>query len=93
MGREMQMARPWPGKDDLFDRIGAFLDHQRLSPDPAHYHFAHTVLTNPDSAIGRAVTHMTDGGVRLTRQDIERLGFTVSMGAQAVVPPRTSVSA
>jgi diguanylate cyclase len=66
--------------DDLFARIGAFLREHRLSPDPAHYHFAHDVLSNPTGALAQAVARITDDGVRLSRGDIEKLGGTVATG-------------
>jgi diguanylate cyclase len=66
---------------DLFSRIGAFLVAQRLSPEPAHYSFAYDVVANPDGAIARAVARLTDGGVRLNRSDIEKLGGAVAHGA------------
>ena len=37
---------------DLFERIGAFLDAHRLSPDPAHYTFAYAVLSAAEGATG-----------------------------------------
>jgi diguanylate cyclase len=67
-------------QDDLFDRIGRFLADHRLSPDPAHYSFAHQILTDPDGPIARAVDRLSDGGVRLTRRDIEQLGGIVVAG-------------
>ena len=60
----------------LFAQIGAFLDAHGLDPDPAHYGFAYTALTDP--AMGQAVARLTDGGVRLSRQDIEALGGSAS---------------
>ncbi|MFC3578731.1 GGDEF domain-containing protein [Sphingomonas hylomeconis] len=66
---------------DLFERIGDFLREHHLSPDPAHYAFAHGVLTHPDSAVARSVRTLTDGGVRLSRNDIEKLGGQVRDGA------------
>lgn len=66
--------------DTLFDRIGSFLDAQRLSPDPAHYSFAFAVLSEPEGPLAKAVARLTEGGVRLSRQDIERLGGSVVEG-------------
>ena len=59
---------------NLYDRIGEFLVDQRLDPDPANYAFAYQLLANPDGPLARAVNMLTDGGVRLTRRDIESLG-------------------
>ncbi|WP_419808962.1 diguanylate cyclase [Sphingomonas sp.] len=61
--------------DVLYAQIGAFLDAHGLDPEPAHYSFAHAALTDPQ--IGSAVAQLTDGGVRLRRQDIEQLGGNV----------------
>ena len=61
----------------LFERIGAFLDEQKLSPDPAHYAFAYAVMSAPGSELAAQVAALTQDGVRLTRSDIERLGGTV----------------
>lgn len=64
--------------DDLYDRIGAFLASQGLSAEPEHYRFAYAALADPESATGRAVARLTADGCRLTRDDIERLGGSVS---------------
>lgn len=65
----------------LFERIGLFLAEHRLSPEPAHYSFSYHVLSDPDGALARAVAALTDGGVRLSRDDI------VSLGGEAVTGP------
>lgn len=70
--------------DDLFDRIRAFLIAHRLSPDPDHYRFVHQILACPDGAVAQAVSRLVDGGFRLQRDDIERLGGTVAVGAAPV---------
>ncbi|USU04474.1 GGDEF domain-containing protein [Sphingomonadaceae bacterium OTU29THOMA1] len=67
-------------RGDLFSRIGAFLAQQGLSPDPAHYSFAYDVIANPAGVIAQAVDRLTDGGVRLSRSDIEQLGGRVAIG-------------
>lgn len=69
------------GKGDIFAQVGAFLAAQGLSPEPSHYTFAYDVITNPDGAIAQAVARLTDGGFRLSRSDIEKLGGRVSLGA------------
>lgn len=58
----------------LFERIGAFLFNQRLEPDPANFAFAWHLLHDPAGPLAKAVAALTDGGVRLTRRDIESLG-------------------
>ncbi|TCP72824.1 GGDEF domain-containing protein [Sphingomonas sp. PP-CE-1G-424] len=87
---DAQAAKPVSGADprnSLYERIGRFLDEHRLSPDPAHYHFAHAVLSAPDQPLAIAVARLTDGGVRLSRNDIERLGGQVVAGAPAAHRP------
>jgi len=67
-------------RGDLFSQVGAFLAAQGLSPEPAHYSFAYDVIANPGGPIARAVARLTDGGVRLSRSDIEALGGSVAAG-------------
>ena len=71
--------------DHLFDRIRAFLALHRLSPDPAHYAFAHRLICNPDGALAQSVATLTEGGIRLTARDIQTLGGQI--GALAVADP------
>ncbi|MGR6330539.1 GGDEF domain-containing protein [Sphingomonas sp. XXL09] len=84
------------GEGDVFTRIGAFLAQHGLSPEPAHYMFAYTIVTEPDGVIAQAVARLTDGGFRLSRRDIETLGGTVVAGApiaaEPVAPPSTEPS-
>ena len=65
--------------DALFAQIGRFLVRHRLSPDPGHYAFAFHVLSDPLGPLGQAVAALSDGGVRLSRADIESLGGEVSI--------------
>ena len=81
------------GRDTLFDRIGLFLAEQRLSADPEHYRFAHAVVSDPDGPIARAVARLVDGGVRLSRSDIEKLGGRVVIEGEPVSPLRTVADA
>jgi diguanylate cyclase len=69
------------GSARLFDRIGAFLDKHRLSPEPLHYEFAHRVVSHPESPLAAAVAAMCDGGIRLTQKDIIALGGDVAGAA------------
>lgn len=69
------------GGDRLFARIGAFLAAHRLSPDPAHYAFAYEVIANATGLVAQRVAELTDGGVRLTSQDIASLGGVSVAGA------------
>lgn len=78
--------------DDLFDRVGDFLRDQGLGPDPANYAFAHSVVTDPDGDLARAVRGLTDGGVRLSRRDIEALGGHAAAGV-GTEPPKGAAPA
>lgn len=75
------------GKVDLFGQIGDFLADHGLSPEPAHYSFAYDVIADPHGAIAEAVRRLTDGGIRLSRSDIEALGGTVSAGGGVAESP------
>lgn len=86
--RDAGLARRSGGKDQLFEQIGAFLADHRLSADPVHYAFVHAVLSTPDSPLSNEVKALIDGGVRLSRDDIERLGGRVLMGGDPVQRPR-----
>jgi diguanylate cyclase len=67
----------------IYDRVGEFLVDQRLDADPANYAFAYHLLANPDGPLARAVQALTDGGVRLTRRDIDSLGCDIQPAANA----------
>jgi len=69
--------------DRLYAAIGEFLAHHRLSVDPAHYAFAHKVLSDEAGPLAKAVARITDGGVRLSSRDIEDLGGHAVTGAPA----------
>ncbi len=79
MGARMKIAEQ--EAISLFKAIGAFLAEHRLSPDPAHYTFAHQILSDPNGPLADAVARLTDGGVRLMQQDIADLGGTAVPGA------------
>lgn len=66
----------------LYDRIGAFLFDQRLEPDPASFAFAWTLLHDPQGPLAQAVAALTDGGVRLTKRDVESFGQDMSASAR-----------
>lgn len=79
-----QAARAMQGDGDrrsIFDRVGAFLVAHGLNADPVHYAFAYQVIAEPNGQLARAVAAITDGGVRLSRSDIEALGGSVRLGA------------
>lgn len=67
----------------LFARIGDFLFAQALSPTPANFALAYAVLTEPASAVAKAIADRTDGGVRLSQRDIDELGLRIEQGADA----------
>lgn len=71
---------------DVYAEIGAFLAHHRLGADPANYAFAFAVVSEPRGRVATAVARITEGGFRVTGEDIERLGFHVSAG-EPVPPP------
>lgn len=81
-------ARRTDDEGDLFARIGAFLVDHRLTPEPAHYAFVYAVLNGDDPELATAVARLTDGGVRLTAADIERLGGRVARGRSPSRAPR-----
>ena len=84
--RDAGVARQGGDGDDLFERIGAFLGAQGLSPDPAHYDFAFAAIADPSTPVAHAVARLTDGDVRLTREDIERLGHRIVEGGTPMAP-------
>ncbi len=65
----------------LYERIGTFLFDQRLEPDPANFAFAWHLLHDPEGPLAKAVAALTDGGVRLTKRDIESLGCEAPVNA------------
>ncbi|MFM9827534.1 MAG: GGDEF domain-containing protein [Sphingomonas sp.] len=75
----------------LFDAVGAFLDAQRLGPDPVNYEFAYRICSNPEGSVAKAVATLTDGGVRLTKRDITSLGGMV--GTDRPVAPSVPTQA
>lgn len=69
----------------VFDRVAAFLLDNRLGPDPTNYAFAYDVITNPDGQLAKAIEAITDGGVRLTLNDIAKLGAQASKAAAPAI--------
>lgn len=70
----------------LFDRIAAFLERNRLGADPVNYEFAYRVHKDPAGPLAKAVEALTEGGIRLTRRDIVALGGQV--GTEPAPEPR-----
>lgn len=83
--RQARLVAVEDRSEHVFDRIRAFLTLHRLSPDPAHYAFAHRVVCNPDGALAQSVATLTEGGIRLSARDIQTLGGQI--GALAVANP------
>lgn len=73
-GRAAAAADASTASEQLYAAIGEFLLNQRLSPNPANYTFAYHVIAEPDGALARTVSVLTEGGVRLTARDIGDLG-------------------
>lgn len=92
---------PRQKEDALYTAIGQFLSDQKLSIEPANYAFAHRVLSDPAGPLARSVAALTDGGIRLTAQDIAELGGPeVTSGApqpghqqSPPVPPMAQIAA
>lgn len=58
----------------LMGRVTDFLCAHHLPPSPANFAFAYQLISNPDGALARAVASISDGGVRLTQADLDKLG-------------------
>lgn len=80
-------VRDRSGETGVYARIGAFLAEQRLAPDPANYAFAYRVIADPRGPLAAAVARLVDGGVRLTRSDIETIGATVGAAEKPQAAP------
>ena len=87
--REARRATVEYRADQVFDRIGRFLAQHRLSPDPLHYAFAYRVISQPAGVLAQSVAALTEGGIRLTARDIEKLGGQVATGATPDIPDAT----
>ncbi|BCI71053.1 hypothetical protein SPKIRA_18830 [Sphingomonas paucimobilis] len=70
------LGRPGVDAQDGWDaehEAALFLEEHRLEPTPDSHATALYALRHPDSALGREVARRTDGGVRLTIEDVEAL--------------------
>lgn len=68
--------RPGPDASDMFDADREalnFLDAHRLDRTTTSYRLALQAILHPESPLGREVTRRTDGGVRLTEEDVKAL--------------------
>jgi diguanylate cyclase len=61
-----------------------FLETHRLDPSPDHYGFALAVVLDPASELARAVARRTDGGLRLTAEDMLALRGHAPLPVSAV---------
>lgn len=62
------------GKQDKSGhQVLRYLDDHRLAHTPEHYLFAHRVLFGRDEAFRDTVSSYTDGGVRITPEQVRRL--------------------
>lgn len=50
-----------------------FLDSHMLDPTPSNYSFAYLYVTGANGWLRKAVTNVTDGGVRLSQADVDDL--------------------
>ncbi|KQT35078.1 hypothetical protein ASG29_02830 [Sphingomonas sp. Leaf412] len=66
----------------VFAQVGAFLTAHRLSPDPRNYTIGYEVVANPSGVTAREVAVLTDGGVRLSADDIAKLGGVALPGGE-----------
>lgn len=48
----------------------AFLESHQIAPSPAHYDLALRYQSDPDGALGRQIAAFTDGGLRLTAEQV-----------------------
>lgn len=78
----------------IFGSIGQFLDDHRLFPAPGNYAFAYQVITQPDSAVAKAVKQFVADGLRLAQDDVDRLcaQFGIAVGAEPSGPSPESLS-
>lgn len=71
----------------LIHAVLAFLEDQRLDPTPLNYSFAYRVVSEPAGVLAMEVARRTDGGIRLTGSEVERLGNAIDGAAGIVVAP------
>lgn len=84
--RETRPATVEYRADQVFGQVGRFLERHRLSPDPLHYAFAYRVICQPHGVLAQSVAALTEGGIRLTARDIEKLGGCVATAPVPDVP-------
>lgn len=62
-----------PSIKTISERALRYLDAHRLTPSPQNYWVAFAYTDRGDSALGKAITALTDGGVRLTQAHVDAL--------------------
>lgn len=85
MGVLATIARRREVAVDLFGAAGAFLSTHRLTPDPANYALAHSVVSDPAGSVALEVMRLTEGRLRLRGEDVVRLGGVAALGPAADV--------
>lgn len=68
----------------LLHAVLAFLEDQRLDPTPVNYGFAYRIVSEPAGALALEVARRTDGGIRLTGPEVERMGSAIDAQAADV---------
>ena len=86
-GQAMARRRRATPAEELFERIGAFLTAQGLSPDPANYAVAHRLLNRDDAETRAAVERLGIDGVRLSRDELEAMGGPVATAGPIASDP------
>lgn len=71
-------------QDGTGHRVLRYLDEHRLDHTPEHYLFAHRVLFGRDQALRETVDQITDGGVRITPDQVRELAPDEMGAGQAI---------
>lgn len=66
----------------------AFLDNQRLDPNPHNYTLAYHFIVGVNASVTKAVINATDGGIRMTQDQADAImaGNGLSAGGSASAP-------
>ncbi len=78
----MSMADCIPGEETL-----AFLMRHGLPPTPQNYTLAYIALTDPDSAIGKAVHELAEDGFRIRQEEADEIIGVHALASQDVLAP------
>lgn len=71
-------------QDGSGHQVLRYLDEHRLDHTPEHYRFAHRVLFGRDQAFLDTVNSYTDGGVRITPEQVQQLAPEPTGAGQAI---------